>query len=292
MSSILPVDVDAGFRLDAAKAREIGESLAGDYCFAEPFPHIVLENFLPARMASDLLAHFPREALPSDVVFDMGYAGHHKRQILPDDCDSFCRSAFLFFNSRPFLEFLEGLSGIAGLMPDPYFEGGGFHEIGAGGKLGIHADFRINQRLHLSRRMNVIVYLNDGWPAEYNGSLELWSRDMKEKVRSIAPLMNRCVVFNTDADSFHGHPDALTSPPGVFRRSLALYYYTASRAVYEEVPNRSTMYHARPGDDPRTQRDATRMRVEQHLEQWMPPAMLRYARAIARRARKLVRAPS
>src|SRR5439155_1144263 len=82
-------------------------------------------------------------------------------------------------------EFLEGLSTIQGLVPDPYFDGGGFHEIGPGGKLGIHADFRINNKLHLSRRMNVIIYLNEDWREEYNGSLELWSRDMKEKVRGV-----------------------------------------------------------------------------------------------------------
>ena len=63
------------------------------------------------------------------------------------------------------------------------------------------------------------------------------------------PVFNRCVVFNTDADSFHGHPDPLSTPEGVLRRSIALYYYTASKEIYNEVPSTSTMYHARPGDD-------------------------------------------
>lgn len=288
-SPVLPVRVSDGFKLDASEARAVGESLSGDYCFAEPFPHIVIDNFLPAELVAGLVSHFPQGALPSDRVFDMGYAGFHKRQILPDDCDGFCRQAFDFFNSRAFLEFLEGVSTITGLIPDPYFEGGGFHEIGSGGKLGIHADFRINNRLHLSRRMNVIIYLNAAWPEEYAGSLELWSRDMKRKVKSVAPLLNRCVIFNTDADSYHGHPDPLLSPEGVFRRSAALYYYTASKAVYEEVPNVSTMYVARPGDATSVHREAAQLRLGQHLEQWVPPAVLRYSRAIVRRTKKLVR---
>jgi hypothetical protein len=37
------------------------------------------------------------------------------------------------------------MTGIDGLVPDPYFEGGGFHEISTGGKLGIHVDFRIHE---------------------------------------------------------------------------------------------------------------------------------------------------
>lgn len=288
MKSVLPIDLSNGFKLDPKQAREIGESLSSEYCFAEPFPHIVLENFLPTEIVSGLLEHFPKEKLESDVVFDAGYAGHHKRQILPSDCDDFCRRAFDFFNSQPFLEFLEGLSAIEGLLPDPYFVGGGFHEIGCGGKLGIHADFRINNKLHLSRRMNVIVYLNEDWRDEYNGSLELWGRDMKNMIKRVAPVWNRCVIFNTDADSYHGHPEPLATPEGVRRRSVALYYYTASRAIYEEVPNRSTMYAARPGDNVGVRREAASLRMDQHLAEWVPPEVLRYSRAILRRVRKLI----
>lgn len=283
MSSVLPIDVANGLKLDPAQARQIGESLSSDYCFAEPFPHIVLENFLPPELLHGLLAHFPQEKLASDVVFDAGYAGHHKRQILPADCDDYCRRAFDFFNSQPFLEFLEGLSSMEGLLPDPYFVGGGFHEIGRGGKLGIHADFRINNRLHLSRRMNVIIYLNENWREDYAGSLELWSRDMTTRVKSVAPIFNRCVIFNTDADSYHGHPDPLTTPDGVLRRSIALYYYTASKEIYNEVPSTSTMYHARPGDDAAVRREARRLRVDQHIRQWVPPALQRYIWALRRR---------
>jgi len=287
VSPVLPINLSNGFKLDPKQAREIGASLSSDYCFAEPFPHIVLDNFLPEDLISGLYSHFPKERLDSDVVFESGYAGHHKRQVLPADCDDFCRRSFDFFNSQPFLEFLEGLSAIDGLLPDPYFVGGGFHEIGVGGKLGIHADFRINNKLHVNRRMNVIIYLNEGWKDEYNGSLELWSRDMKNMVKSVSPVWNRCVIFNTDADSYHGHPDPLTTPDGVLRRSVALYYYTASKAVYEEVPNRSTMYAARPQDNAEVRREASGLRMEQHLQEWVPPAVLRYSRAVMRRVKRL-----
>ena len=228
MNPVLPIDTTEGFRLDSKKAREIGESLSERYCFAEPFPHIVIDNFLPAPVIEAALRGFPSAALPGDTVFEIGYAGQHKRQIMPEDCDSEARELFHFFNSQPMVEFLEGLSSIQGLIPDPYFVGGGYHETSRGGKLGIHADFRINERLHLHRRMNVIIYLNEDWKDEYGGFLELWDRDMKSVRNTVAPIVNRCVVFNTDADSYHGHPDPLTTPEGTVRRSIALYYYTAS----------------------------------------------------------------
>ena len=283
LTPVLPIDVSDGLLLDAERARTIGEELSPSYCFAEPFPHVVIDDFLPEPVVRRALDHFPREVLASDRVFDLGYAGLHKRQILPEDCDAPARQLFHFFNSRPMLEFLEGLTTIQGLIPDPYFAGGGYHETKRGGKLGIHADFRVNEQLHLHRRLNLIIYLNEQWDADYGGSLELWSRDMKEKRREIPPVFNRCVVFNTDESSYHGHPDPLRTPDGVVRRSIALYYYTASKTIYNEVPTTSTMYHARPGEDRDTRREARSLRVDQHLRQWVPPALLRYAYALKRR---------
>lgn len=281
---VLPISMkDGGLALDYREARRIGEAHAPTYCFAEPFPHIVLDNFLPRAIAQLALDHFPQGSLPSDRVFESGYAGLHKRQILPADCDADARALFHFFNSQPMLEFLEGLSAIEALIPDPYFNGGGFHETTRGGKLGVHADFRINDRLHLHRRMNVIVYLNEHWQDDYGGFLELWDRKMTRVCDSVAPIFNRCVIFNTDADSYHGHPDPLTCPDGMSRRSLALYYYTASKAIYNEVPNMGTMYQARPGEQEEVRREAEQLKRDQYLRQWVPPALLRYAYALRRR---------
>jgi hypothetical protein len=45
------------------------------------------------------------------------------------------------FNSAPFVSFLEQLTGINGLLPDPHFWGGGLHQIEPSGFLKIHTDF-------------------------------------------------------------------------------------------------------------------------------------------------------
>jgi hypothetical protein len=282
-SPLLPIDASAGLYLDSSEARRIGESLSGDYCFAEPFPHIVIDHFLPPDVIRLAIENFPSRRISTDTVFEMGYAGQHKRQILPEDCGTQARQLFHFFNSAPFIGFLEGISSIQGLIADPYFVGGGYHETGRDGYLGVHADFRINERLHLHRRMNVIIYLNEDWPKEYGGDLELWDRQMKKKCASVSPLFNRCVIFNTDADSYHGHPDPLTCPEGVFRRSIALYYYTASKEIYKEIPSNSTIYFARPHDGSIAKREALRLRFGQYLRQWLPPILVRYAFSIKRR---------
>jgi hypothetical protein len=68
---------------------------------------------------------------------------------------------------------------------------------------------------------------------------------MKRCVRKILPTFNRAVVFDTNADAFHGHPEPMTCPAHVTRKSLALYYFTAEAWPF---PVRSTEYRARPGD--------------------------------------------
>jgi len=257
--------------MDAAEAHSLGEFFAEQYATAQPFPHIVLDEFLPSELIAQVAANFPSGERGSDRVFTIGYGGQHKRQILPEDCNRFSRELFQFFNSRPVLQFLEGLTGIKGLLPDPYFDGGGFHEISRGGLLGVHADFRINQKLSVQRRLNMLVYLNPVWQDDWKGELELWSRDMKECMVKVAPLMNRCVVFSTEADTWHGHPDPLEVPEGMTRKSMALYYYTASAAIYEETPAHSTVYVARPNDSKEVKSEAWRFRREEYLKDWLPP---------------------
>jgi len=284
----LPIETSDGLRLDPVEAHAIGSLLSKDYASADPFPHIVMDEFLPASLATEIAAHFPSGERSSDRVFNIGYGGEHKRQILPEDCDRCVRELFQFFNSRPILQFLEGLTGIQGLLPDPYFAGGGFHEISRGGRLGVHADFRINDQLHVQRRLNLLVYLNADWDDEWGGHLELWSRDMKTCIRKVAPLLNRCVVFNTDADTWHGHPDPLNIPQEKTRKSLALYYYTASRNIYKEVPALSTMYVARPQDSAEDRAAARNFRINQYLKDWMPPVAFRGMHRVKRLWNRLV----
>ena len=47
---------------------------------------------------------------------------------------------FAALRSEPFVRFLELLSGIGGLVPDPGYEGSGVHLTGEGGLLAVHHD--------------------------------------------------------------------------------------------------------------------------------------------------------
>ena len=147
-------------------------------------------------------------------------------------------------NSSYFLTFLERLTGVDGLIADAHLRGGGLHEIRRGGKLDVHADFNYHKRIKLYRRLNLLLYLNQGWDEDWGGHLELWSRDMTRCVQRIAPVFNRAVIFDTSSHSYHGHPEPLECPETTSRKSMALYYYTVDCPDdSDEAPHTTVFQH-------------------------------------------------
>ena len=244
MKPLLNIKLSNGLFIDPIEARVIGDSFKSQYNNNEPFPHIAIDNLFPEEMIEALLQDFPKIPLQSDKNYDRFYE-RGKRSINPLYCANRAKIIFNFLNSEPFLQFLEGITGIDGLIPDPYFKGGGYHETCRDGRLGIHADFRLQQHMHLERRINLLIYLNKDWQTSYGGDLELWSRNMAKVEKKIAPIFGRSVLFNTDKTSFHGHPDPLTVPEEITRKSVALYYYTASKLIYQEVDQSGTNFQPR-----------------------------------------------
>jgi Rps23 Pro-64 3,4-dihydroxylase Tpa1-like proline 4-hydroxylase len=113
----------------------------------------------------------------------------------------------------------------------------------------MHADFNRHPKLNLDRRLNLLVYLNEGWAEQNQGWLELWDRTMRNRVTRVLPVFNRTVVFSTTSFSFHGQPEPILGPPDLVRRSIALYYYTNGRPAEEiSEPDHSTLWQARPDD--------------------------------------------
>jgi hypothetical protein len=219
--------------------------LSKKYQAATPYPHIVLENFLDPGVLKDCIAEFNRLNETDGWInykhYNEDKRGLNKIDLLP----ATIKSAINELNSPAFLEWLSTLTGIRNLQKDEDLEGGGIHQSTRGGFLNIHADFTVHpHHRNWQRRVNVLVYLNENWQEDWGGKLELWDRKMKACEASVLPVFNRCVIFNTDADSYHGHPLPMTCPEGTFRRSIALYYYT----IEKNPVRRATYYQARPGD--------------------------------------------
>jgi Rps23 Pro-64 3,4-dihydroxylase Tpa1-like proline 4-hydroxylase len=218
------------------------QDLRAQYNSADPFPYVVIDGLFDDAALEGVLRDFPDPQSMRWMEFDtpqekkLGYS--HERSSVSKIVRDFLND----MNSFEMLLWLEALTGIDGLIPDPYFGGGGLHQIEPGGFLKVHADFNVHPKLKLDRRLNMLVYLNKNWKEEYGGHLELWDRDRKTCRKRILPVFNRTVVFSTTDTSFHGHPHPLTSPAGVTRKSVSLYYYTAGRPAEERSVPHDTLF--------------------------------------------------
>jgi Rps23 Pro-64 3,4-dihydroxylase Tpa1-like proline 4-hydroxylase len=239
--------------LDFERLTAAVDDAASRYKSATPFPHIALEDFLPEAVYRRALAEYPSPEQVSDwrrvEVLDnkgriaqnlkLGYSNEqHMGPLL--------RDLIYTLNSGAFLRYLERLTGIPDLLPDPHLVGGGLHQYLPGAVLRVHADFSKLRGSLLDRRLNPLLYLNQEWHPEWGGYLELWDPEMRECRERIAPTGNRCVIFSTTGTSYHGMPEPLACPAGVTRRSLALYYYSNGRPPDEAEPTHATLWQARP----------------------------------------------
>jgi hypothetical protein len=206
------------------------QSLAEQYRRAEPFPHIVLEDFLRAdpkevfEAFPDLSWHGWTDVGSLSETAAVHQPGKHR-----------CREIEIFppllqrmifeLSSPTFLRALSDLTAIPKLLPDPFLEGGGLQCTTPGGKLVPHTDFHHPPHLQLFRRVNVLVYLSPRWKSEDGGQLDLFELGSEKPKRSVEAEFGTCMIFTTDHRSLHGvRPISPTA--GDVRRSIALYYYT------------------------------------------------------------------
>lgn len=245
------------------------------YAQALPFPHIVIDNFLPTEVLETILSEFPQ---PEQINWTKYEDTAQVKLASTTETQLGIATRLLLhqFNSSVFLNFLETLTGIDGIIPDPHFAGGGLHQIVRGGFLKVHVDFNRHFKLRLDRRLNLLLYLNQNWEESYGGQLELWDRDMTACQTSILPVFNRCVIFNTTDFSFHGHPNPLTCPPGWTRKSIAIYYYSNGRSIEEvntEVSNlpHTTLFRDRPNEK---QTLLPKISIKNAIGKFIPPILI------------------
>ena len=230
--------------------------MAEQFRMADPFPHIVIDDFLSGDFISRLNNEFPDISakkktgstahipviLEDGTEAQLGKEWLSREQLVPH----IYRRLYWELNSNPFVGLLEKITGVGSLLADPHLAGGGVHNTNPGGYLKVHADFNRHPQYELDRRLNLLIYLNQGWLAEYGGDLELWSANMETCVQKISPIAGRCVVFKTTSTSFHGHPHPLTCPADRSRRSIALYYYSNGRPIEEGAEEHGTLWQELP----------------------------------------------
>ena len=264
---ILRLDPDT-LLIPTNDARSVGKDLSEAYNSKQPFPYGCYDNFLDSSILDGVLDDL--KTLPAPEASFERAQERFKASYSPERLPPHTRRLLYALNSRPVIAFLESMTGIKGLIPDPYFMGGGIHVVSNGGHLDIHADFNHHVMMNLERLINVLIYLNKDWKKEYGGAFELWNDDMSERVESFEPIFNRMCCFNTGSRSWHGNPEPVNHPDGKSRQSIALYYYTATWSDTRKP--HTTHFQPRPNSKDQPDRLVARQEFVRDL---IPPVLYR-----------------
>lgn len=196
----------------------------------DPYWHCVIDDFFtrPDKLAEE----FPKPDDPCWFRYDSPLE-------VKRTCNDWHRfppetyKTLTWLTSDRFTHTLEVLTD-EDLCPDAGLHGGGWHQHSRGGKLNVHLDYNIHPKLHLQRRLNLIVYLTPEWQPEWGGGLGLY-KNSRKLVKTIEPRFNRAVIFDTRG-SWHGLPEPIECPENVTRNSIAVYYLTDPE---EQTDNRT-----------------------------------------------------
>jgi len=214
------------------------DEIVDRFTSSEPFNHVVIDNFFIPEVADKISEEFPD--------FNDGELNDHNSPLeikkTMNRWDKFPATtyrAFSLFGRESFLQNMRYLVNREDLVFDSGLNGGGWHMHGRGGNNNIHLDYNVHPKLNLQRKLNIIVYMTQDWQPSWNGGLEFWSHDDKTKqpkelVKVIENKFNRAIIFDTTQNSWHGLPNTILCPEGIYRKSIAAYFLCAAPAITED----------------------------------------------------------
>jgi hypothetical protein len=193
---------------------------------ALPFRHVLLDDIFPPRVLDSLVAEMA--AMSQEQWMVVQNAGLEKILRMRSGTELGAAGSLLvsIVHSPAFLYLLSEITGVWQLLPDPYLQGSGYASMRPGDFFNVHSDRSVAYDTGLTRRMAMIIFLNKAWKPEYNGQLELWDAEGKQREVSIEPLFNRTILFEVAFPNFHGVPAPIACPPGRLRQSFIVYFHT------------------------------------------------------------------
>lgn len=220
------------------KIKELSKTCKGN----TPFPHLIFEGLFSPVLLELMYSEF--DSLKSKDWRSFDNINERKRGTRPNT--RFGHATEFYFNtvnSGTFVNFVQQITGIEGLIPDvTVSRGGGLHEIPTGGKFAVHTDFNQHEITRLTNRLVFITYLNKDWLPPYGGALELWSAEERKCKVKIEPTFGRSILFSQGLNSLHGHPDPVNAPDRRPRRSALVYFYSNGIPDGESASYHSTLF--------------------------------------------------
>ena len=145
-------------------------------------------------------------------------------------------------HSSQFISWVEKVSGVNRLIPDPHLIGAGYMKSFAGDTLKIHTDFNWVEELHLHRAVSIIIYFNKDWDKQWGGALDFYDFNKQNKVSSTMPAFGNMLMWTYHNLVFHGMERPMTCPDNVSRKGIRIFYYKSNSKPDPIHPPHRSLY--------------------------------------------------
>ncbi|GGZ19746.1 hypothetical protein GCM10007049_10350 [Echinicola pacifica] len=205
------------------------EELRLRYLAAQPFPHLVIDDFCDAGQLNAAYQAIPElENKSRDYVFaNNKFEKSNYKEICPE-----LKELYEDLSSDRFNKILSFITAKS-VFVDPKNHGGGLHQGKKNSFLDMHLDFNYHP-IHKNwyRELNLLLYLNQDWKPEYKGGLRI--RDLRtDAEKELDVPFNRLIIQQCGPYTLHGY-DMTNFPPGRYRTSIATYAYQEHKIFIEK----------------------------------------------------------
>lgn len=210
------------------------------YLTANPYPHLVIDDFCDEEKLNKAYASIPElENKSRDYAFANNKFEKSNYKVLGAELEELYHD----LSSERFNKILSYIVN-KNIFVDPKNHGGGLHQGKKNSFLDMHLDFNYHP-IHKNwyRELNLLLYLNKGWKPEYKGHLKLVDLRTEESAEVAVPF-NRLIIQQCGPYTLHGY-EMTNFPEGLYRTSIATYAYQIHKTHIEEP--RTTDWH--PNED-------------------------------------------
>lgn len=222
--------------IDLITSKYHPKDYAIDYSHGLPVPWLAFDDFLPVNLLVKIQEEI--NTVPAHLWTSFTRNGSMMKECTNLKFAPYTRELALNFNSHEFVSWLQNMTGLDRIIPDPHFIGAGLMRCYRGDSLKLHTDFNWNEQLHLNRCLSMILYLSQEWQEDWGGHLEFWDFEKTRCLHRVSPRPNRLLIWNYDERTIHGHPNPITCPDAVSRDGLRIFYFQ-SNATPLTPPHRS-----------------------------------------------------
>jgi hypothetical protein len=204
------------------------EDLRIKYLAAQPFPHLIIDNFCDEEKLNRAYIAIPEL---NNKSRDYAFANNKFEK---SNYKVICQELEDLYNDLSSERFNKILSFIIAknTFVDPKNFGGGLHQGKKNSFLDMHLDFNyhpLNKNWY--RELNLLLYLNKDWKKEYGGELKI--KDLRTNDESELEIpFNRLIIQQCGPYTLHGY-DMTNFPEGKYRTSIATYAYQVHERLIE-----------------------------------------------------------